>query len=146
MNSARNYTAKMKHSATHTSTHCNTLQHTATHCNTLQHTTITTHVLDMHNTSARQVFIWKETYHMKRDLWMRAIDLNSDIRKRTKPMQRDSKHVLKMYRHLLATCCVTCTLQHTAAHCNTLQHTAAQGNTLQHIATHCNTLPLQYLS
>jgi len=27
-----------QHTATHCTTHCNTLQHTATHCNTLQHT------------------------------------------------------------------------------------------------------------
>jgi len=29
---------RLRHTATHTATHCNTLQHTATHCNTLQHT------------------------------------------------------------------------------------------------------------
>ena len=40
----------------------------------------------------------------------------------------------------------TCTLQHTATHCNTLQHSATHCNiathcnTLQHTATHCNTL------
>ena len=36
--------------------------------------------------------------------------------------------------------CCTCTLQHTATHCNTLQHTATHYNTLQYTVTHCNTL------
>jgi len=127
---------RLQQTASHTATHCDTLQHTATHCNALQHTA----------QHCKEISLPKDFWQLSR--------LHTTINCHThcNTLQQTAIHS--------ATHCIT--LQHTATHLHhtakralfqgtsdncpayTLQHTvthnATHCNTLQHTATHCNTL------
>ena len=119
----------MQDTATHTATHCNTLQHTATHCNTLHHTA--THCTTLQHTATHCTTLQHTTTHCN------TLQHTATAREYIKSNPTQCSHLLNSITLRIQT------LQHTRQLSAT--HTASAYNThcnIQHLfgSVHCHIL------